>query len=157
MKRAKLKTMLILALVTFTISINAASKADNTIINSSTTHQTTPSNVQSDTLVILWTSGDPDVALKVVFMYAGTSARVKWWSHVRLIIWGPSTKLTAENPEIQQGIAKMQENGVAVEACRACADDYGVSDTLSSLGIDVKFMGKPLTEYLKTGKKVLTF
>ncbi|NHB70363.1 DsrE family protein [Bacteroidales bacterium M08MB] len=149
--------MLILALVLFTFNINAASKADNTLTNSSTAYQTTPPNAQSDTLVILWTSGDPDVALKMVFMYAGTSARVKWWGHVRLIIWGPSSKLTAENPEIQQGIAKMQENGVVIDACKACADDYGVSDKLSSLGIDVKYMGKPLTEYLKSGKTVLTF
>lgn len=157
MKKSKLKTMLILVLVLFTFNIYAASRADNTLRNSTTNNQATPSDVQNDTLIILWTSGDPDVALKMVFMYAGTSARVKWWGHVKLIIWGPSSKLTAENPEIQQGIAKMQENGVIIEACKACADDYGVSDTLSSLGIDVKYMGKPLTEYLKSGKKVLTF
>ena len=109
----------------------------------------------SDTLIVLWTSGDPDVALKMVFMYAGASARVKWWSHVRLIVWGPSAKITAENAEIKEGIAKMQENGVVIEACKACADDYGVSDTLTSLGIDVKYMGKLLTQCLKGNYTVI--
>lgn len=33
----------------------------------------------SDKLVILWTSGDREVALKMVFMY-GLNAKVKgWW------------------------------------------------------------------------------
>jgi hypothetical protein len=43
----------------------------------------------------------------------------------------------------------MKEAGVALFACKACADIYGVSDKLSSLGIDVKYMGVPLTQYLK--------
>jgi hypothetical protein len=120
------------------------------------TQGTKESTQPSDTLVILWTSGDPDVAIKMVFMYAGTSARVKWWSQVRLIVWGPSAKIAAENAEIKEGIAKMQENGVVIEACKACADDYGVSDMLSSQGIDVKYMGKPLTQYLKGNYTVIT-
>jgi hypothetical protein len=119
------------------------------------TQETKVTTQPSDTLIVLWTSGDPDVALKMVFMYAGTSARVKWWSHVRLIVWGPSAKISAENTEIQEGIAKMLENGVVVDACKACADDYGVSDTLTSLGIDVKYMGKLLTQYLKGNYTVI--
>lgn len=48
--------------------------------------------------------------------------------------------------------------GVELFACRACADNYGVSDKLSNLGIDVKYMGVPLTEILKKGDwKTLTF
>jgi hypothetical protein len=43
----------------------------------------------------------------------------------------------------------MKEAGVALFACKACADIYGVSDKLSSLGINVKYMGVPLTQYLK--------
>ncbi len=51
----------------------------------------------------------------------------------------------------------MQKDGVVIEACIACADAYGISDNLKKLGYDVKFMGKPLTDYLKSGAKVLTF
>jgi hypothetical protein len=47
--------------------------------------------------------------------------------------------------------------GEVIEACVACANAYGVADELKALGFDVKGMGKPLTEYLKSGKKVLTF
>ena len=110
-----------------------------------------------DTLCILWTSGDPDVALKMVFMYANAAKQNKWFEQVELIIWGPSSRLTSENKEIQETLAKMMKAGVKIEACKACADQYGVSDKLKSLDIDVKYMGKPLTEILKSNKKLMTF
>ena len=111
----------------------------------------------SDTLCILWTSGDPDVALKMVFMYASNAVKYKWWNHVELIIWGPSARLTAENPEIRDAVKKMTASGIITEACKGCSDMYGVSEKLSSLGVDVKYMGQPLTRILKSDKKLITF
>lgn len=57
----------------------------------------------------------------------------------------------------KEKLKTMQKDGVVIEACIACADAYGISDNLKKLGFDVKFMGKPLTDYLKSGAKVLTF
>lgn len=111
----------------------------------------------SDTLCILWTSGDPDVAIKMVLMYANAAKQNKWFNEVQLIIWGPSSKLTSENKEIQEMLEKMMNIGVKIEACKACADQYGVSDKLKSFGIVVKYMGEPLTEILKSNKKLMTF
>ena len=51
----------------------------------------------------------------------------------------------------------MIADGVTVEACKACSDSYGASDALTDLGVDVKYMGIPLTNYLKEGCRVLTF
>lgn len=110
-----------------------------------------------DNLVILWTSGDPDVAIKMVFMYAKGSMKNDWWKSINLIIWGPSSKLTSENKQIQNEIKEMQKLGIVVEACKACADQYGVADKLEYLGIEVKYMGEPLTDFLKSDAKVVTF
>ena len=41
----------------------------------------------------------------------------------------------------------MKEAGVDLYAYKACADIYGVSDKLESLGINVKYMGIPFTQY----------
>ena len=41
-------------------------------------------------LAIVWTSGDPDVAHRMVLMYLHASARNKWFAENRLIVWGPS-------------------------------------------------------------------
>ena len=52
----------------------------------------------------------------------------------------------------------MQEAGIKVEACIACAKKLGVVEELKALDIDVKGMGVPLTEALKDpGTEVLTF
>ena len=50
----------------------------------------------------------------------------------------------------------MLSAGVTVSACKACADQLGVTDALSELGIEVKYWGEPLTELLKSGEKLLT-
>ena len=51
----------------------------------------------------------------------------------------------------------MKNDGIVIEACYDCAKSYGVIEDLTKLGIDVKGMGKPLTDYLKSGARVLTF
>ena len=103
-----------------------------------------------DELVVLWTSGDREVALKMVFMYTLNSKRFKWgWKNVTLIVWGPSAKLLAADTELKEHIIEMKEKGVKMLACKKCSDLYGVSGDLRRLGIEVKYMGKPLTDYLR--------
>ena len=111
----------------------------------------------ADRLVVLWTSGDRDVAMNMVFMYALNAKRAGWWADVTFIIWGPSAKLLSEDAELQAELGKMKAAGIVLEACIACADRYGASGKLRELGVDVKGMGKPLTAYIKEGRRVLTF
>ena len=110
-----------------------------------------------DKLVVVWSSGDRDVAEKMVFMYTLNSKLRQWWKEVTLIIWGPSAKLISEDIELQDYLKKLKDAGVRLEACITCADMYRVSKKLTTLGVDVKPMGLPLTEYLKEGKAVITF
>jgi len=105
----------------------------------------------SNKLAVLWTSGDPDVAEKMGFMYTYNAKKQGWFDEVVLIIWGPSAKLLSENKMLQDYVKKMQEAGVVVEACMACARMYEVDDDLAEMGIDVKGMGIPLSNYLKEG------
>ncbi len=112
---------------------------------------------ESDTLVVLWTSGDIDVAEKIVYMYVHAAKSAKWFDEVVFIIWGPSAKLLSENKNLQERLKKMQEIGIRTEACVACARMYGVDDDLRELGIDVKGMGGPLSAYLKKRHHILTF
>jgi hypothetical protein len=46
---------------------------------------------------------------------------------------------------------------VELVACKACSDSYGVSDNLEELGVEVKYMGRPLTDMLKGDWAVVTF
>ena len=108
-------------------------------------------------LMVLWTSGDRDVALKMVYMYTYNAKKFGWWKEIRFVVWGPSSLLLSVDKELQDYIKKMMDEGVIVEACKACADSYGVSDKLASLGIDVKYMGQPVTDMLKSGWASMTF
>ncbi len=110
-----------------------------------------------DKLVILWTSDDPYLAERMVLMYGHAAKTAGWFEEVTLIIWGPSAKLAAENQPVREKLFQMQEDGVQIEACVVCADAYEVTQALQELGFDVKPMGRPLSDYLKAGIKVLTF
>jgi len=112
---------------------------------------------RSDTLVVLWSSGDREVALKTVFMYTLNAKLKGWWERVIFIVWGPSARLLAGDNELQEHIGKMEEAGIVLEACKKCSDMYGVSGDLERMHIDVRYMGEPLTAYLKEGEKVITF
>jgi len=111
----------------------------------------------SDSLLVVWTSGDREVAQKMVFMYCKNSKLKNWWSRVRLIIWGPSAQLLAKDKDLQGELEELKAAGVELQACKACADLYGVADKLKSLGVEVLYIGGPFTEMLKTGWTCLTF
>ncbi len=108
-------------------------------------------------LVVVWTSGDREVAIKMVYMYTYNAKKNGWWDNIRFIVWGPSSKLLSEDKELQEYTQKMKDVGVEVFACKACADMYGVSEKLEGLGLEVKYIGEDLTEMLQGGWTHLTF
>ena len=115
------------------------------------------SSLETSKLGVVWTSGDRDVALKMVFMYTLNAKSRHWFDEVRLVVWGPSAKLLSVDEELQQEIARMKDAGIELVACKACADSYGVSEKLEQLGVEVKYMGVPLSDMLKQDWKVVTF
>ena len=111
----------------------------------------------SDTLVVLWSSGDPEVAEKACLMYTHAAKKYKWFDEVILVVWGPSEKLLAENAKLKEKVAAMKKDGIIVEACVACSNMYGVTNELKVCEVDVKGMGVPLTRYLKRGYKIISY
>ncbi|SHH89252.1 DsrE family protein [Clostridium grantii] len=107
-------------------------------------------------LTILWTNADPLTAEMMVFMYAEASLTYKWWEDVEIIVWGSTAKLVAENKHIQEKLLDIKAKGVEVRFCIACATKIGVVDEIEALGFELKPMGLPLTEVLKTNGKLLT-
>ncbi len=109
-------------------------------------------------LAIVWTSGDPDVAHKMALMYVHASQKQSWFDENLVIVWGPSARLLSKDKELQAKVKSMMGDGVTFQACLACADMYGVAANLRDLGIDVKYMGQPLTRLLQDdGWKLMTF
>jgi hypothetical protein len=108
-------------------------------------------------LLVVWSSADREVALHNVFMYTHNAKKNGWWDEVRLLLWGPSDRLLAEDEELQARIKAMMADGVEVLACKACSDRLGVSEELEALGVNVFYVGTALTEMLKEGWTTLTY
>jgi hypothetical protein len=112
---------------------------------------------ESSRLLVIWSSADREVALHNVFMYTHNAKKHGWWDEIRLLLWGPSDRLLAEDEELQAGIKAMMADGVEVLACKACSDRLGVSEELEALGVNVFYVGTALTEMLKEGWTTLTY
>jgi hypothetical protein len=150
--KSKLFCLIIIGLMSASLMYAQDVKSDS-VMSSFRENEVKP----DERLVVLWTSGDPEVARKMVFMYVYNAKKYDWWKEITFIVWGPSSKLLSEDEDLQEKIRKMLKEGIKVEACKACADMYGVSEQLSKLGIEVRYLGEPLTKYKKNGRHVLTF
>ena len=107
-------------------------------------------------LYILWTNDNPITAEKMVFMYGINSILHRWWDKVTIIVWGATALLVSENTAIQNKVKKAQEKGVRIIACKACADQLGVTESLTKLGIEVEYTGELLTKILKSNEALIT-
>jgi hypothetical protein len=109
-----------------------------------------------DKLNILWTTDNKDTVFNMLVMYATNSKKNQWWQDVNVIIWGASAKLAGTDTQVQTEVLEMISHGISIEACKACCDNLGVTDTLTKLGVNVRYMGVALTDYIKSGEKILT-
>lgn len=109
-----------------------------------------------EALVILWTSGEVETFDEMVFMYAYNGMKYGWWEAITVVIWGASAKLAGEDELVKLKIRELLGAGVGVEACKACADDLGVSDQLTGLGVVVRYWGQELTRVLKSDIRLIT-
>ena len=109
-----------------------------------------------DKINILWITDNKDSIFNMLTMYTINSKKYGWWQYVNVIIWGASAKLVGTDPQVQTEIKAMINQGVTIEACKDCCDNFGVTDQLTKLGINVRYMGQPLTDYIKKGEKILT-
>jgi hypothetical protein len=147
-------TLLVLyvCLLSESVFAQTTQNADSTMKKNGTV---TTTSTAKDQQLILWTSGDREVALKMVFMYALNCQKRSWMDQVRVLVWGPSGKLLVEDKELQEKLKELKSAGVELYACKGCADLYGISDQLTQLGITVMYTGQMLADLQKTGWHVL--
>ena len=105
--------------------------------------------MKKEKLTILWTTDNEDTALNMILMYTLKANENKWWKECNLITWGPSNKLLCQSQEVQDLLKQIMATGVKVYACQRCAERYGLVDQIKEMGIEVKLMGEPLTQYLQ--------
>jgi len=109
-------------------------------------------------LLIVWSSGEKEVAEKLVLLYGSVMLPRTYWDEATIMIWGPSAKLLAYDEELQEQFKIVKTTGVKFNACVVCTDDYGVSQKLQDLGVELIHTGEMLTQSLQSDDvKVITF
>ncbi len=106
-------------------------------------------------LAIVWISVDKRAAIDMALLYARDSLLNGWWKQVELILWGPSVQAAAESQDVQGELEILQNLGVPIRVCMACAVRYGVARQLTDMGYEVKGMGEHLTELLAGNEPVM--
>lgn len=108
-------------------------------------------------LLIIWSTEEIEVAKKMVLLYSGVMLPRNYWDEAILMIWGPSARLLSKNLGLQKKVKEIAATGVKLQACIVCTDEYGVSDKLVNLGVELIHTGEMLTEALQSDWKVITF
>ena len=111
----------------------------------------------SNKLLIIWSTQEIEVAKKMVLLYSGVMLERGYWDEAVLMIWGPSAKLLSENIELQNKVKEIAKTGVKLQACVVCTDEYGVSQKLEDLGVELTHTGEMLTQALQSDWKTITF
>jgi len=102
-------------------------------------------------------SGDKEVIMWPGLKYPLKATTEKWMDEVKVIIFGPAEKLAAYDLEVQQRLRELQEAGIHIMACKACADEYNITDILEEAGIEVIYVGSVISQLLKDGWASLSF
>jgi len=106
---------------------------------------------------VMLSSGDREVVLEVGLVYPLNAKTKGWMEEVKVIIFGPSEKVAANDGEVQARLKELQDTGVEVMACKWCADRMGITGKLEAAGISVVYVGSIISDLLKDGWASLTF
>ena len=100
-------------------------------------------------LLIIIASGDKKKAVAGL-MYARNALKHKWLGDIKVVFFGPSEKLAAEDKDIQWFVKEIVDVG-SCSACKAVSDEDGVSEKLQKAGVKVEYVGTVVSDAIKDG------
>ncbi|MFP4482022.1 MAG: DsrE family protein [Thermovirgaceae bacterium] len=107
-------------------------------------------------ILVLWTTAERETVENMIFMYTVNAKLKGWWNGVTLLVWGAATKLAAEDESVQESLKAFRKKGIRTIACRKCAENLGAVEKLESIDVEVFYTGEFLTEWMKSGKALLS-
>ena len=64
-----------------------------------------------------------------------------FWDQVRLVMWGTTVSLFAEEEALQAELEELKHIGVEVQVCLRSADGYDVTDKIAKLNLELIYRG----------------
>ena len=103
----------------------------------------------SSKLLIIIATGEKEKA-QAGMMYTHNAIKYRWLDDIKVIFFGPSERLVAEDEDMAkraQEIAKLSE----CVACKYISDKESLSGNLAKLGIKIEYVGPIISNLIKDG------
>ncbi len=100
-------------------------------------------------LLVIIATGDREKALTGL-MYACNVIKYRWLNNVKVVFFGPSEQLVANDEEVAN---KAREIAALTDcfACKTISDKQSVSLNLAEAGIKVEYVGDVISNLIKEG------
>lgn len=103
----------------------------------------------SSKLLVVISTRDKEKALAGL-MYARNALERGWLDDVKVVFFGPSERLVAEDDEVADTVKDVALIGESF-ACKALSDREGFSGELEKLGVKVEYIGSMMSNLIKGG------
>lgn len=104
-----------------------------------------------DKVCIIISSGDQRV-IKTALQYARRTVTEAFMVDTKLFFFGPSEDTVAGDEKLQDFVRMFfEKTGKGIMACKWCSDDYGVSEKLKELGVEVDYIGVQVSGAIREG------
>ena len=84
-------------------------------------------------------------------MYAVNALKHAWMEEVKLIFFGPAEELLLKDDELQNLLHDYQAENETALACKFVAKTENLEEDISSLGVDVRYVGEIISNLIKEG------
>ena len=103
----------------------------------------------SDKLLVIIATGDKEKALTGL-MYAKNALTKQWLQDIRVVYFGPSEQLMYNDTEVAEAAIEVA-NLCESFACKAISDRQGISERIDEMGVNVEYVGRIISNYIKEG------
>ena len=84
-------------------------------------------------------------------MYALNAMKSGWLQDVKLVLFGPAERLFLEDPDFEDLVRQFMEVAKTPLACQYISDKERTSERLRDMGLDVQYVGPPISEAIREG------
>ena len=105
---------------------------------------------------MFWTFDNPGAFKFMVCKTVRDALLQKGCESVRLTLFGPTTKLVAEQEQVRNGLLELMRDGVSVVACADSVARYKVREQIESIGgIEIKKLAKRAADDSPPDEKIV--
>ncbi|MCD6395993.1 MAG: hypothetical protein J7L71_00500 [Spirochaetaceae bacterium] len=104
----------------------------------------------NDKVVVIISTAEAEKA-RTGMMYAVNAVLKNWMRDVKLIFFGPAQELLLGDVEMKDFLLQFQQAGGNTTACKFIADRDELDAKISSLGVNVEYVGSMISDLIKEG------